>query len=288
MHAPPEHSAGAQAERARPDRSGLTAASAPSLVLALQGSAGNRAVAHALASGPLLQRYTRDTVSNPHRWVSDNGLYQLREDANGDCRSLHVGAGADAPRRCRSAGGNQAAQYRLYVPSTDLFQDCLHTAEEIMADRSFENASGGPDWSERSIAVSSRRPVGRSHEVNVDLALDQRSVATGNTGGRRRSLRLAGPVNEAVAPDVGQAFFIVNLAGTGRYPYHAAAVVAKDGDDRITLEVAAGSVNASARQADIGEFRIYSVSQQGNSFHDRWNGLFTDSVTIAIEPSRRG
>ncbi|HEY0752992.1 MAG TPA: hypothetical protein VGD98_03370 [Ktedonobacteraceae bacterium] len=69
------------------------------------------------------------------------------------------------------------------------------------------------------------------------------------------------------------------------YSYHAAGVVAVDGNDRITVEVLAGIADAQKRK-DRGMFHMYTVSDAHRSFHATWHTdphLNAGPVTIVIE-----
>ena len=69
-------------------------------------------------------------------------------------------------------------------------------------------------------------------------------------------------------------------------PYHAAAVVAVDGSDRVTLEVFATEETPTSRTLS-GKYEIYSVAVgSGDTFHSHWQNNFfgADSVTTVIEP----
>jgi hypothetical protein len=85
------------------------------------------------------------------------------------------------------------------------------------------------------------------------------------------------PTNENALPDVGEAYALVNLSVKQDHPhepftspYHAAAVVAKDGNDRVTIEVFARAENA--KYSATGSYKMYGAGKQ--SFHDYWVGEY--------------
>jgi hypothetical protein len=163
---------------------------------------------------------------------------------------------------------------KTYVPyiSESFIKDCLHTAEEICNQKQFDPKSSET----RSKTVEFGRDFGDS---------DAGNIATANF------LSLAKASNGNAAPGLGQAYVIVNTkwtASKGSSPYHAAAVVAVDGNDRITLEVFA-STRASKQRKEPGSYRMYTTSGgTGHTFHGFWNPqatYFSDtSVTFAIAP----
>ncbi|HEX6390575.1 MAG TPA: hypothetical protein VFZ89_14040 [Solirubrobacteraceae bacterium] len=127
--------------------------------------------------------------------------------------------------------------------------DCLHTAEEIMHQTTYRVGVRGPARSQARDDPQARA-FGWSAAGNVDIA---NRVATVRRGGHR-------VVNNRARPAVGQAYAIVEtgVVAAGGYPYHAAAVIASDGGDRITMEMLAGSQDAdeAARGATSPRFRM--------------------------------
>jgi hypothetical protein len=73
----------------------------------------------------------------------------------------------------------------------------------------------------------------------------------------------------SAAPGVGQAFVIVDTTpkknkSSFRYPYHAAGVIARDGD----------------RGSESPQFQMYGP---GLTFHSAWSSHYATPVTIVIE-----
>lgn len=94
--------------------------------------------------------------------------------------------------------------------------------------------------------------------------------------------------NEAADPQVGQAFVIVALKPGNREmsQFHAAAVVAGDGDDCVTLEAFAGATEQLERAAA----RMYTVNGGADSFHGYWTGdekyyEGVSATTVVIRPA---
>lgn len=159
-------------------------------------------------------------------------------------------------------------RYQGYI-SDPFLQDCLHTAEEII----HRVRQGNPRLEFKPARVVRSRVVtgedfGGRDEDNVSLATTR-------------------AVNDAAAPGLGQAYVIVNKNWPQgvEYPYHAAAVVAIDGTDRVTLEVFAGGRDAKNRNVQ-GTYRMYSTGDVGEKFHSYWKGqkFGDDSGTLVIEP----
>jgi len=242
---------------------------------------------HAAAGHAAVQRLTevnRVGWSTGTKWkgrISENGQYILRGGLNGKwlADEVWVREGSPAPRYCTVTGNTNTyngAQYTEYVPNSKFLEDCLHTAEEVMHERWLEQGNLN------SRVAGTNTPFGNSDAENI-------AAATAHAGSRMGD-------NHQESPGVGQAFAVVETDYQGdvpqnesRYPYHAAAVVARDGRDAITLEVSAGEEDAEERDQK-GNFYIYEVSSgeqehAPNSFHTRQGEYFTrNAITIVIEP----
>ena len=168
----------------------------------------------------------------------------------------------------------QSRTYTAYEPKTSFLKDCLHTAEEIMAGAKLKTGSV------RSSAADHGGRFGNSDEDNKKIAqeiLDSDDIAH----------------DQAAAPNPGQAYVILNMdfpdSSTVTYPYHAAAVAAQDGGDRVTIEVFASTTDAKNRDT-TGDYQMYrgpdaqsKAGRKGKSFHSTWKGSFDNSVTFVIE-----
>ena len=159
-------------------------------------------------------------------------------------------------------------RYQGYI-SQPFLQDCLHTAEEI----THRIRRGNPRL-----------------EFNPARVVRSRVVTGGDFGDNDAdNVRLATThaADDAAAPGLGQAYVIVNKKWPQgvEYPYHAAAVVAVDGTDRVTLEVFASGRDAKHRNVH-GMYRMYSTGDAGEKFHSYWKGqkFGDDSGTVVIEP----
>jgi len=173
------------------------------------------------------------------------------------------------PRASKPTGNNiviHGHQYDEYR-SRYMLTDCLHTAEEIMANGTLGYAQGV--YSETADMLQD--PFGQTDAKNRKLAKARAALGTSNA---------------AADPNVGEAFVIVrkNPPAANKSPYHAAAVVAADGTDRFTLEQSAGGVDAHKRALALGMYDVYSVGDvSGQSFHTRHSGVYNDGVTFVIQ-----
>jgi hypothetical protein len=143
-----------------------------------------------------------------------------------------------------------------------------------------------------SQVVGTGAQFGVSNQGNID-------AATAYAG-----LRAAGQGNGMELPVVGGAFAIVETSwnkanpdhrqakpdNASRWPYHAAAVIAEDGDDRITLEQTADANDAQPGQGNEGIFDIYQAGQLASgaavakSFHGRHGpGFSAGAITITLQ-----
>jgi hypothetical protein len=158
--------------------------------------------------------------------------------------------------------------YRPYASasqarSNKFVRDCLHTAEEIMADA--ELAQGD---------VYSK----------VAGTLDD----FGDTDDNNKAAAQAHWRDGNAAPVLGQAYVIVNTLWPGGdpSPYHAAGVVAQDRGDRVTLEVFA-TQSDGRRTVQYATYRIYPTgSADPNNFHRYWTREYFHGTvrTIVVEP----
>ncbi|MGI5323817.1 hypothetical protein [Actinomadura nitritigenes] len=173
---------------------------------------------------------------------------------------------ADQPHYCTAELDSvqyNGTKYVQYQPVRRFLRDCLHTAEEIIYDGPLD--LGGDYTHVKGV------PFGRSDAENIRIANARRGQE--NADGRAH-------------PDYSEAYVIVSTAAGSTYPYHAAAVVAIDGDDTVTLEVFARGTDA--RQNDrsaAGRFEMYS-STGPTSFHATWsnnvNFTGTNPVTMVL------
>jgi hypothetical protein len=269
---------------------------------ALQRTAGNAAVARMVEDNGHVHRGSGGHAQPVQRFTEERGgnLGMLRKSANSlyvlpgrtesDANWVWVHPEAPAPRYCQATGRTttiKGVTYNVYQPTALFLEDCLHTAEEVMHQQTLR---GGQDASQ----TAAGRPFGISDAANVEAARHYAANrpdgrAPGDDGGER--------------PIPGQAFAIVETnwstnppgpddvpLGSRGFPYHAAAVVAVDGDDQLTLEQTAGSTDAQAGQGARGIFDMYMAGQAGGaplprSFHGRHADSFTKgAITITLAP----
>lgn len=196
---------------------------------------------------------------------SENGNYFLK-DKTGN-KSLYGKPVMGTPHYCTEKNKNVSGTgISRYEPTDKFYADCLHTAEEIM--KNSRLVQGGINSKEESTGAD----FGEGIQKNW-------SVVKGVHGSNS---------NENASPGVGNAFAIVgnnrhSYTGGVLCQYHAAAVVAADGTDRITMEVF-GNPNKANRTEDA-KFAIYDTDpMSGDTFHDAWASSFKNGITVALEP----
>jgi hypothetical protein len=238
-------------------------------VRALQRSVGNAATVR-------LMRFTRVSApgvprKNGKYRFSQNGAYLVQPGA----KSIYAHKLAKAPRSCEATGQAHAksADYLEYAPSMSFITDCLHTAEEIIHGRQL--AQGG-DYTK---VAGTGEAFGLSENENIGAAKKYQKEAD-KLGGKA-------PVNDGANPGVGQAFVIVDTTpkknkSSFRYPYHAAGVIARDGDDAVTMEMFASDQDAMdvERGGEAPQFQMYGP---GLTFHTAHSSEYATPVTIVIE-----
>jgi hypothetical protein len=216
----------------------------------------------------VVQRYTEEDTkafAGPGL-MSENSNYFI---PHGDPRFILVAKGADAPRASDLVASFEekeykSKEYREYK-SKKFIKDCLHTAEEIINQEEFLASDDNP----HSQVVGTSKPFGNDYKSNVKLAEEN-------------------PSNDGADPELGQAYVIVRKALVRKkvaYPYHAAAVVAVDGKDKITLEVSARAEKDAERRTSFGDYKMYTTGDVGEKFHSHWQGEFKGNwTTVVIEP----
>jgi hypothetical protein len=210
-----------------------------------------------------IQPYSEIKLSGKEGKLSANGHYFV---AGGQ---LWVHAAATAPKACTQYVDKMCPKgkgtYYQWVGATSFLKDCLHTAEEIMAGKTFSYEKGGI----RSQSRDSKESIGVSDAENQRIAL--------------ALSRAGGSVDAGADPAAGEAYLIVEVGAFKTYPYHAAGVVAVDGTDRVTLEMFAGTQDAKDSERKFpGKFEMYGSGAQ--SFHNTYAGSFTTPATIVLRP----
>lgn len=207
--------------------------------------------------------------------LSKNGSYLILQN---DRKRIYVPT-VSVPFFCKSVTPTivfQGVSYNAFDPQQFFLHDCLHTAEEVMyrgqlplgADRS--KVVVKPKTTRTRKIIGKPTKFGEGKAENMRAAQDNRKDCDAD-------------------PVIGQAYVIVSLDPKSKYPYHAAAVVAKDGDDTVTLEVIAGNQDAKQKDRSApGHFYMYTIGDLANSFHAKWSGLGyfgrLKPCTIVIEP----
>jgi hypothetical protein len=210
---------------------------------------------------PPIQRYAEQTIDE----LGGEGVMSEKSNyfvANADTTLIWA---TSQPRYSRAAGKSVTTGGKTYSSyfSERLVRDCLHTAEEIIWEEKLKKGEV------RSKIAGTSDQFGEGDDENIAAATKHAS-------------------NDAAAPNVGQAYAIVNTKwgkNKVKSPYHAAAVVAVDGSDRITAEVFANNVDAS-KHGSFADYRMYTTgSGMGDKFHSYWqtNYFGSDSATVVIE-----
>jgi hypothetical protein len=203
----------------------------------------------------------KNNCGAPYFIIDDNKLYVHKkhpELANGNIqfvRGHEVSISSPIRRN----------MYYLLKRQQNFFEDCLETAEDLI-NNSFPDKIAHII---RSKVKDTNQEFGNSNENNIAAAKKYLAEYSNNA-------------NEKANPNVNEAYVIVSQNNNTKYPYHAAAVIAKDGDSNITLEVFAANEDAQNRNVQ-GTYHEYTSS---NTFHNTWAGHETlssgDPVTIVI------
>ncbi|MEV7503310.1 DUF4157 domain-containing protein [Streptomyces sp. NPDC093018] len=239
-----------------------------------QEEAAGRSAAGAEGS---VQRFTDQDVDDMGELrVSVNGAFAISDGADHIwVRADALGAIAPALQPDNQQHQFLGATYHRYSLGGDVLNQCLHVAEEIINNRVNQLPHG---QYASTIDTHSNRHGDRTEFFGQPSDGTNRRMAREFTGAR----------DEAANPQVGQAFVIVALKPGAREmsQFHAAAVVARDGDDCVTLEAFAGA----EEQLEPAAARMYTVNGGGESFHGYWTGeeMYYHGVsatTVIINPN---
>lgn len=242
----------------------------------------------------VLQRYYVDEELNV-RFTRDEAYLIDGRDENYRALRLWVRTGATPPHYCKAEGKSREVngnEYQSYVPNSKFYADCVQTAEEVMHGRRLA-LGGDEDAPIMSRFSRTGHDFGAGDEGeggNVEGALE---YAAGRRG------KNSAAANRRERPAVSQAYAMVETAyrsdedeegnrsripaNASGFPYHAAAVVAADGDDQITLEQTASTKDAGKRNAN-GWFSVYRVGDEHLSFYAQQKASFSKgAVAVVIE-----
>lgn len=205
--------------------------------------------------------------------VTETGKYIIpgtKNDSSKPAKKLYSREDATPPREMNPAGNDVfehgGSRYREYGPGRKVMPDCLHTAEEFMHGNKL--AAGEV----RSQEKLTGKAFGVSDNANQKVA-------------QQAKRKHPDAVNTNASPDVGEAYAIVRQKKpkVGESPYHAAAVVAKDGRHTVTLETSATNVDAT-RYNKKPEVFVQEVGSSTNSFHKIMSDTYgKDAITVPLK-----
>ncbi|MFH8342501.1 DUF4157 domain-containing protein [Streptomyces sp. AM6-12] len=234
----------------------------------------DRSVAQA---GGSVQRFTdQDVEGMGELRVSAGGAFAIVDGAHYLwVRADALGTISPALQSDNRQADFLGATYHRYSLGGDVLNQCLHVAEEIINNR------------------VNQLPHGQ-YASTIDTFSNKKGARTEFFGqpsdgtNRRMAREFTGARDEAANPQVGQAFVIVALKPGDREmsQFHAAAVVARDGNDCVTLEAFAGD----EEQLEPAAARMYTVNGGELSFHGYWSGeeMYYHGVsatTVIINPN---
>ncbi|MGB6976877.1 MAG: RHS repeat-associated core domain-containing protein [Gammaproteobacteria bacterium] len=161
----------------------------------------------------------------------------------------------------RMTRSNTNNRYTIYTTTKRFPQDCLQLAENIINQQDLQHNDNSPAYS-REILTGKKFGIGDKKNISIADEI------------AKKPINLHG-IN--AVPEVGQAFVTIKRGNGAGVPYHAAAVVFKDENDRITFETDAGNRRTDGR----GIFDMYQVGNNQYSFFNRYKDLYK---TNTIEP----
>jgi hypothetical protein len=244
----------------------------------VESDRGSTTDTHAQAGAGVVQRLATD--DHYRIKYTENHHYILEGTDLSGVGRIWVREDASAPLNCTHTGSKKefwGIKYYAFKPANKFYKDCLHTAEEIMGQRQFHI---NEDRIRSQTSNISPQHFGDSDSKNIEAARAHKAGRAYGYGEHHEN------------PAVGQAFAVVETeygedsqpANTSSFPFHAAAVVAKDGNDCITLEVTAGSTRASQRSSS-GKFHVYQVGSTEYSFFAQYAHNFSEGgIAVTLDP----
>ncbi|WP_399131655.1 DUF4157 domain-containing protein [Streptomyces sp. ITFR-16] len=226
------------------------------------GHAADTATAAGSARTGQIQRYTaQDDPALGRVHVTETGQFVVvPEDqvvwVRDDVPAGQLAAALRSTNQQQVIGGGTYNGYWLGGP---ILLDCLHAAEEII-----NNQVGRLEWG-----------GGEYSTIDTRFRGEDRAEAFGQADAtnRRQARGFTGERNEAASPQPGQAFVIVAAKPDSTKEmsqFHAAAVVARDGQDCVVLEVWSDNGNPPAQGAAMAA--VYTVDHMSESFHTAYGG----------------
>ncbi|WP_432039266.1 DUF4157 domain-containing protein [Streptomyces cucumeris] len=209
-----------------------------------------------------VQRYTEatDTTLGDIQ-VTETGRFVIQPGGQHVWVRDDVPAGALAPA-LQGTGQQQqinGATYQQHWLGGPILLDCLHAAEEIINNRVDQLQWGGGEYS-----TIDTRFKGQDRTEDFGKA---------DATNRRQARGFIGERNESANPQPGEAFVIVACKPDAKKEmsqFHAAAVVARDGQDCVALEVWSDNGNPPAKEA--ANAALYTVTDMERSFHSAYGG----------------
>ncbi|MBZ4329924.1 hypothetical protein NR800_00480 [Corallococcus interemptor] len=208
---------------------------------------------------------------------TETGKYQTKEGDKVVFARTEPGRPATPPLGAEKSGQSSytsgTAQYDKFEYKQKRVPDCLFTTEELMNDKQYDPRGKGTINSK--VAVTGE-DFGVSNKANIQASKKAKKTD-------------AAQVNEHVNPQVGDGVAIVRQGkpGVGESPYHAAPVVARDGNQFLTAEVSApASGNAVKERTTIPKVHAFTVGDANNSFHGQLataDQYGEDAITIGLK-----
>lgn len=174
--------------------------------------------------------------------------------------------------------------------------DVALAAAELVA--TLMNTSQGKGVKELNLSMEKRNTIVEQIAQEYVNALQQGGSTLEN---HLRRLKL----NKFADPGIGETFFIAHVGITNnqgqisdiasqrsfapKWPYHFATVVAKSGNDTVTLENYARAAEGSPPSATDPRWYFQMYGQNpGQSFHEAWEatGEFANPVTMTMQPGK--
>jgi hypothetical protein len=219
-----------------------------------------------LSRRSIVQRYT-DVVSGKFSGKrSQYGQYVTGHDLNE--MYARPDKNVERSRKTGETAVIGGLDYHVWEPSFEVIQDCVAAMEELMHGEKLKY--GAPELSLFRDSAASPTFFGDSDDRNREL-------------GKETDL---GP---SANPDIMDAFLIARQEykrDEARPQFHGATVVARDGNDSVTLETTAPLSGSISKSRVAAVYDMYSSSKsKAQSFKHAYQAEYGDDATVSvIEP----
>lgn len=233
-----------------------------------------QSVGHHPSGKPTPSQNTRMAAIQPYTMVRAKG-FEGKKSENGsyvtgiNLSEMYVLPGKTVKRSYRTSEVVTIAKvdYEVWKPSFSVIEDCVASMEEIMHGKKLKY--GAPELSEFR-----------------DISSKKRKRTFGDSDKRNRELGKETDLGEDADPGLLEGYVIARQGykrDEERPQFHGAPVVAKDGDDDVTLEATAPESGPSSRCRVAPVYDMYSRGKRRKqSFKFAFKGEYGEDASVSV------